>query len=95
MPVVTVRMDEQLVRRLEELAKLRRTTRSALMKEILAEALEHQCANPVREALRALRQKRKPSFSGDWAQLEKELRQSKPHFASVEEALTASRRRAG
>ncbi len=94
MPVVTVRMDQELVRRLEELAKLRRTTRSALMKEILAEALEHQRGNPVREALHALRQGKKPSFSRDWAQLERELRQSTPHFARVEEALAASRRRA-
>lgn len=95
MPVVTVRMDEQLVRRLEELAKLRRITRSALMKEILEEALKRQCSNPVREALRALHQKKKPSSSSDWAQLEKELRQSRPHFTNVEEALAASRRRVG
>lgn len=94
MPVVTIRMDKQLVQRLEELAKLRRITRSALMKEILEEALEHQRGNPVREALRALRQKKKPSLPSDWVQLEEELRQSKPRFVSVEEALAASRRRA-
>lgn len=92
MPIVTVRMDEHLMRRLEELAKLRRVTRSTLMKEILEEALKRQCDDPVREALRALRQKKKPGFSGDWAQLEKELCQSKPRFTSVEEALAASRR---
>ena len=92
MSVVTVRMDEQLVRQLEELAKLRRVTRSTLMKELLEEALKRQCDDPVREALRTLRQKRKPGFSGDWAQLEKELRRSKPRFNSVEEALAASRR---
>lgn len=94
MPVVTVRMDEHLVQKLEELAKLRCITRSALMKEILEEALERQHSNPIREALRALRQKKKPGFSSDqWAQLEEELRRSKPRFASVEKALAASRRR--
>jgi predicted DNA-binding protein len=93
MPVVTVRLDEQLARRLEELAKLRSITRSTLMKEILEEALKRQDDDPVREALRALRQKKKPGFSGDWSQIEKELRRSKPRFNSVEEALAASRRR--
>ena len=93
MPVVTVRIDEQLARQLEELAKLGRITRSTLMKEILEEALKRHGENPVREALRALRQKKKPGFAGDWAQLEKELRWSTPRFHSVEKALAASRRK--
>jgi hypothetical protein len=63
------------------------------MREILEEALKRHGENSVREALRALRQKKKPCFSSDWVQLEKELRRSKPRFNSVEEALAASRRR--
>ncbi|MCL0049951.1 ribbon-helix-helix domain-containing protein [Thermodesulfovibrionales bacterium] len=35
MQVVTVRMDEELIRKSEELAKLRGITRSVLIKEIL------------------------------------------------------------
>jgi hypothetical protein len=41
------------------------------LKGVLEEALKRHGENSVREALRALRQKKKPGFSGNWAQLEK------------------------
>ena len=58
MAVVTVRMDEELVRRVEELAKLQGVTRSALIKQSLREAIERRSASHVREAVLTLRQGR-------------------------------------
>lgn len=93
MQVVTVRMNEELVRRLEELAKLRRITRSALIKEILEEALDRRFSSLVREAVLALRQGRKPGKEIDWSRIEKELQQTEPYFPTVEEAIAFSRKR--
>lgn len=94
MPVVTVRIEKSLVHKLEELAQLRRITRSALIKEILEEAVERRSTKPVRNALLALRQERKSSKEIDWSRIERELRQSKPYFSTVAEALAYSRKRA-
>ncbi len=93
MPVVTVRMEEELISRIEELAELKGMTRSALIKEILREALDRRSSSLVREALLALLQGRKPGKEIDWAKIEQELERSKPHFPTVEEALAHSRRR--
>lgn len=93
MQVVTVRMNEELVRRLEELAKLRGITRSALIKEILGEALDGRSASLVREAVLALRRGRKPSKEIDWSRIEKELQETLPCFPTVEEAIAYSRKR--
>lgn len=93
MQVVTVRMDEEMVRRLEELAKLRGITRSALIKEILGEALTDRWASPVKQAFLAMREGRKPGREIDWTKIERELQQTEPHFPSVEEALAYSRKR--
>lgn len=93
MQVVTVRMNEELVRRLEGLAKLRGITRSALIKEILGEALDRRSSGPVREAVLALRQGRKPGKEIDWSRIEKELRQTEPCFPTVEKAIAYSRER--
>jgi predicted transcriptional regulator len=86
-------MDEELVRKLEELAKLRGVTRSALIKQSLQEALESRYTNHVREAALALRQGRNPSKEIDWAKIEKELQETQPQFPTVEEAMAHSRRR--
>ena len=92
MPVVTVRMDEELVRRVEELAKLQGITRSALIKQSLREAVDRRFASHVREAtFLALRQGRKPGKEIDWAKIEKELQETEPQFPTVEEALAYSR----
>jgi len=93
MPVVTVRMDEELVRRVEELAKLQGITRSALIKQSLREAVERRSASHVREAVLALRQGRKPGKEIDWAKIERELQETEPRFPTVEEAIAHSRRR--
>jgi|AntAceMinimDraft_16_1070373.scaffolds.fasta_scaffold261317_2 Arc/MetJ-type ribon-helix-helix transcriptional regulator len=93
MPVVTVRMDEELVRRVEELAKSQGITRSALIKQSLREAVERRFASHVREATLALRQGRKPGKEIDWAKIEKELQETEPQFPTVEEALAYSRKR--
>ncbi len=93
MQVVTVRMDEELVRRLEEIAKLQGVTRSALIKEILGEALDRS-ASPLREAVLALHQGKKPGKKIDWSKIKKELQQTKPYLPTVEEAIAYSRKRA-
>jgi predicted transcriptional regulator len=86
-------MDEELVRRVEELAKLQGVTRSALIKQSLREVLELRYANHVREAALAMRQGRKPGKEIDWAKIVKELQESQPQFPTVEEAIAHSRRR--
>lgn len=91
--VITVRIDEELVRKIEELAKLRGTTRSALIREILNEALDRRSVAPVREAVLALRHGRKPDKAVDWSKIEQELQQTEPYFPTVEEAITYSRKR--
>lgn len=93
MQVVTVRMDEGMVRKLEELAKLRRITRSALIKEVLGEALDSYFADPVRQAILALRQGKRPRKEIDWSRIEEELQRTEPRFPTVEEAIAYSRRR--
>ena len=93
MPIVTVRMDEELIRKVEELAKLQGVTRSTLIKQILREALVRRAANRVREATLTLRQGRKPGKKIDWAKIEKELQDSEPQFPTVEEAIAYSRKR--
>ena len=91
MPVVTVRMDEELVRRVEELAKLQGITRSALIKQSLREAVECRFASHVREATFALRQGRKSGKEIDWTEIEKELQETELQFPTVEKALVYSR----
>ena len=93
MPVVTVRLDEELARGVEELAKLQGVTRSALIKQSLREAIDRRSASRVREAALALRLGRKPSNDIDWARIEKEIQETEPEFATVEEAVAYSRRR--
>jgi len=93
MPVVTVRMAEELVRRVEELARLQGVTRSALIKRSLREAVERHSASYLRDAALALRQGRKPGKEIDWAKIEKELQQTEPRFPTVEEAIAYSRKR--
>jgi metal-responsive CopG/Arc/MetJ family transcriptional regulator len=93
MRVVTVRMEEELICRLEELAELRGMKRSALIKEILREALDKRSSSQVREALLALCQGRRPCQEIDWTEIERELQQSEPCFPTVEEALAHSRKR--
>jgi predicted DNA-binding protein len=85
-------MDEELIRRLEEVAKLRGVTRSALIKEILEEVLDRS-ANPLKEAVLALRQGKKPGKKIDWSRIKKELQQTKPYFSTLEEAMAYSRKR--
>ncbi|MBC7099282.1 ribbon-helix-helix protein, CopG family [Candidatus Bipolaricaulota bacterium] len=48
-------MDEELVRKLDDLARLRGISRSALIKEILSVTLDRASASPVRKAALALR----------------------------------------
>ena len=93
MPVVTVRMDEELARRVEELAKLQGVTRSALIRQSLREVVERRSASHVREAVLALRQGRKPGKEIDWSKIEKEIQETEPEFATVEKAVAYSRRR--
>jgi len=93
MGLVTVRMDEELMQKLDDLARLRGISRSALIKEILSQAVDRRSANPVREAALALRQGKKPTQEIDWSRIEQELQKTKPHFATVEEAIAHSRKR--
>ena len=94
MPVITVRMEEDLVLKLEELAQLRGITRGSLIKELLQEALKSQASGRLREAVRALREGRQPHATVDWPRIERELLQTAPRFSTVEEALASSRGRA-
>lgn len=101
MPVLTVRTDEELLRRLGKLAERRGLTRSALVKQLLREALEvHERERAesherlrLQEAIRALREGRKPPIAVDWNRLERELKGTDPAFPTVEAALAASRGR--
>ena len=93
MPVLTVRMDDELLRKLETLARRRGVTRSALVKKLLQEALKRQERGEVwEEVLQALRKGRRPSVSVDWSHVKEELSRTEPRFLTVEEALAASRR---
>lgn len=92
MQVITVRMNEKLIRGIEGIAKLRGITRSALIKEILEEALECS-SNPIRDAVLALREGKKPSREVDWSRIEEELKRTEPYFPTVEEAIASSRQR--
>jgi predicted transcriptional regulator len=96
MPVLTVRTDEELLRRLEALAKRRGLTRSALVKQLLQEALEREAlpqVDPLRGAVRALREGRKPPKAGEWTCVEEDLARTEAQFPTVEAAIAASRGR--
>lgn len=96
MPVLTVRTDEELLRKLERLAKRRGVTRSALVKQLLQEALEEHTESSLerlQEAVRALREGRKLPKAADWARIEEELEETEPAFPTVEAAIAASRGR--
>lgn len=90
--VITVRMNKELVDKLEGVAKLRGVTRSALIKEILGEVLVSS-ANSVKEATLALQEGKKPEKRVNWSKIKKELQQTQPYFPTVEEAIAYSRER--
>lgn len=81
--LITVRMDEEMVRQLEELARVKGVTRSALIKGILKAAVDHQKVNWVKEALSALRRGGRPGKEIDWARIEQELEKTEPHFPTL------------
>lgn len=91
--LVTLRMEEELADRLAELARLRQVTRSRLIKELLRTALERSSSSGIQEALSALRRGRKPQRRIEWTRIEQELRETKPVFVTLEEAMVYSRRR--
>ena len=93
MPVVTVRMDEELARRLEEQAKLQGISRSALIKQILKKTLDRASTSSVQKAILALRRGKRPGRKTDWIRIEKELQDTEPKFPTAEEAIAYSRRR--
>lgn len=78
-----------MVRKLRELARLRGITRSALIKEVLGEALDSHSADPVRQAILALRQRKRPRKEIDWSRIEEELQRTEPYFPTIEEAEAA------
>jgi len=93
MKLVTVRMDEELICKIDELSQVQGIPRSALIKKILNEALDRRQESFVKEAVLALRQGRKLAKQIDWSRIEKELQQSDPYFPTVDEAIAYSRKR--
>lgn len=93
MRLISVRMDEDLVRQIEEFSQAKGVTRSAFIKGILEAALERQGVNRVREALSVLRQGSRPAQAIDWARIEEELEKTEPHFPTLEEAMAFARKK--
>ncbi len=93
MRIFSIRLEEELARKIEQMAKLKGISKSAFVREILKKAMKEGSSNPVKEACQAMKQGRKPDVKVDWNKICKILSETEPEFKTVEEALGYSRRR--
>jgi len=90
MPVISMRIDEKLLKKLDELSKKTGKKRSQIIKDILRKELKEE-----KELTYYLEQMRKGKKTGnlDLETVEKWLSNTKPEFEKWEEAIKYSRQR--
>jgi len=90
MPVISMRIDEKLLKKLDELSKKTGKKRSQIIKDILRKELKEE-----KELIYYLEQMKKGKKTGnlDLETVEKWLSDTKPEFETWEEAIKYSRQR--
>ena len=90
MPVISMRIDEKLLKKLDELSKKTGKKRSQIIKDILKKELKEE-----KELTYYLEQMKKGKKTGnlDLETVEKRLSNTKPEFETWEEAIKYSRQR--
>jgi len=90
MPVISMRIDEKLLKKLDELSKKTGKKRSQIIKDILRKELKEE-----KELTYYLEQMKKGKKTGnlDLETVEKWLSNTKPEFEKWEEAIKYSRQR--
>ena len=93
MTVFSIRIEEEMIKKIDKIAKLRGISRSAFVREALKKAIQEYSKDVIEEACFAMRRGKKPHSKVNWKEIEKRLSETEPYFISVEEALAYSRRR--
>ena len=93
MPILTVRVDSEMMDKIEQLARIKGKSKSSLLREIIEEAIREHMYNEVREACIAMRMGKKPVGKVDWSAIEFELSMTEPAFSTPEQAVSYTRRR--
>jgi len=93
MPILTVRIDSEMMEKIEELARIKGKSKSSLLREIIEGVIREQMDSEVREACMAMRMGKKPVGKVDWSAIELELSRTEPAFSTPEEAISYTRRR--
>ncbi len=90
MPVITIRIDDELLNKIENLAKKTGKKRSQIIKEILKKQLSNY--ETVEEYINLMK-KGKKTGSLSLNEVEKWLENTEPYFETWEEAIKYSRQR--
>jgi len=93
MPVFSIRIEEEIIKKIDNIAKLRGISRSAFIREALKRTIQEYSKDVIEEACFTMRQGKRPYSKVNWEEIEKRLSETEPYFESVEEALAYSRRR--
>ncbi len=90
MPVITIRIDDELLNKIENLAKKTGKKRSQIIKEILKKQLSNY--ETVEEYVNLMK-KGKKTGNLNLDEVEKWLENTEPYFETWEEAINYSRQR--
>lgn len=93
---LSTRIDDQLLKKLETVAKAHKVSKSSLVRkgiELVLLQEESLSGELVKQVSEALRDNQPVPVHIDWHHIEKELSQSAPKWKTLPEAMSASRKR--
>ncbi|MEW6189660.1 MAG: ribbon-helix-helix domain-containing protein [Actinomycetota bacterium] len=93
---LSIKIDEQLLKKLEAVAKEQGVSRSSLVRkgiELVLLREERLCRELVKEVSEALRDNKRVPVQVDWRRIDEELCKKAPKWKTLAEAMSATRKR--
>lgn len=94
--ILSIKIDDQVLKKLETVAKARKVSKSSLVRkgiELVLLQEESLSRELVKQVSEALRDNRRVPVDIDWHNIEKELANTAPGWKTLSEAMSASRKR--